>query len=40
MGCPPSQFENESAITLDWLIAVDDTVAKARRNKEAREARG
>lgn len=40
MGGPPSQFENESAIELDWLLAVDDVVARARHNIEKRNARG
>lgn len=34
LHCLPSELENESAAKLDWLIAVDDTVAKLRREKE------
>jgi hypothetical protein len=34
MRCRPSDLEGESAIALDWLLAVDDAVAVARKNKE------
>jgi hypothetical protein len=34
LHCLPSELENESAVKLDWLMAVDDTVAKVRRDKE------
>jgi hypothetical protein len=34
MRCRPSELEDESAVTLDWLLAVDDAVARARANKE------
>ncbi|MFH8380635.1 hypothetical protein ACH4E7_06795 [Kitasatospora sp. NPDC018058] len=38
LHCLPSQLDDESALTLDWLIAVDDTVAKARATLERRAA--
>lgn len=34
MRCTPSALEDESAVALDWLLAVDDTVARARSNLE------
>jgi hypothetical protein len=34
LHCRPSDLEDESAIELDWLLAVDDAVSTARRNKE------
>lgn len=34
LHCLPSELENESAVQLDWLLAVDDTVAKLRKEKE------
>lgn len=40
LRCPPSALDGESAVELDWLLAVDDTVARARRNIEKREMRG
>jgi hypothetical protein len=40
LRCVPSALDNESAIELDWLLAVDDTVTRARRNIEKREMRG
>lgn len=40
LHCRPSQLDDESAVELDWLLAVDDTVNKARRNREKREAHG
>jgi hypothetical protein len=39
MHCPPSALEDESALELDWLLAVDDTVARARSNIDKREMR-
>jgi hypothetical protein len=39
LRCPPSALEDESAVRLDWLLAVDDTVARARQNREKREIR-
>jgi hypothetical protein len=39
LHCPPSALLDERAADLDWLLAVDETVAKARRNLEKREAR-
>ncbi|MET8624534.1 hypothetical protein ABZW30_12385 [Kitasatospora sp. NPDC004669] len=38
LHCTPSQLDDEAALTLDWLIAVDDTVAKARATLERRAA--
>lgn len=35
----PGELEDESAVRLDWLLAVDDTVIKARTNVQKREAR-
>jgi hypothetical protein len=35
----PSELEDESATGLDWLLAVDDTVVKARSNIQKREAK-
>lgn len=40
LHCKPSDLDDESAVELDWLLAVDDTVNKARRNIEKREAHG
>jgi hypothetical protein len=34
LGCRPSDLEDQSALELDWLLAVDDAVAQARRSKE------
>jgi hypothetical protein len=34
LHCRPSELENESAVTLDWLLAVDDTVAKLRKERQ------
>jgi hypothetical protein len=34
LRCLPSELENESAVKLDWLLAVDDTVAKLRKERE------
>jgi hypothetical protein len=33
MRCRPSELEDESAVKLDWLIAVDDTVEKYRKKQ-------
>ncbi|MFI6117480.1 hypothetical protein [Kitasatospora sp. NPDC051164] len=38
LHCTPSQLLDEPALTLDWLIAVDDTVAKVRADAERRAA--
>jgi hypothetical protein len=35
LGCLPSDLDDQSAVELDWLLAVDDAVAQARKNKEA-----
>lgn len=37
LHCRPSDLLEESALDLDWLLAVDDTVAKARANREQKE---
>jgi hypothetical protein len=34
LHCRPSDLESESAVGLDWLLAVDDAVALARKNRE------
>jgi len=34
LHCRPSELEDESAVTLDWLIATDDAVQRAKRNIE------
>lgn len=36
LHCVPSALEDESAVALDWLIAVDDAVAKGRAKAEER----
>ncbi|MFB7907642.1 hypothetical protein ACFC1T_14515 [Kitasatospora sp. NPDC056076] len=38
LHCLPSQLDDESALTLDWLLAVDDVAAKARATMERRAA--
>ncbi|MGA5819733.1 hypothetical protein ACPC54_17970 [Kitasatospora sp. NPDC094028] len=38
LHCLPSQLDDESALALDWLIAVDDVAAKARETLERRAA--
>jgi hypothetical protein len=40
MHCRPSDLDTESALELDWLLAVDDAVARARKNVEERAANG
>jgi hypothetical protein len=40
LHCRPTQLDEESAVELDWLLAVDDTVARARRNIEKRQTHG
>ncbi|PJN22423.1 hypothetical protein [Kitasatospora sp. CB02891] len=40
LHCPPSALDDESALTLDWLLAVDDTVSKLRSDREKEAARG
>jgi hypothetical protein len=34
LHCRPSDLDDQSAIELDWLLAVDDAVALARKNRE------
>jgi hypothetical protein len=36
LHCLPSDLDSQSAVEMDWLLAVDDTVAKARRAAEER----
>jgi hypothetical protein len=36
----PSALDDQSAVELDWLLAVDDTVARARHNIQRRQSRG
>jgi hypothetical protein len=36
LHCTPSQLENESGSTLDWLLAIDETV-NLSRSKMANE---
>lgn len=37
---PPPTWENLPAARLDWVLAVDSTVAEARRNVQEEAARG
>jgi hypothetical protein len=37
MHCRPSDLADESAVTLDWLLAVDDAVKRAQRNIDERQ---
>ena len=39
MSCRPSELEEESAIELDWLMAIDDMYKELKAEKE-REANG
>jgi hypothetical protein len=38
LHCRPSELDDESAVELDWLLAVDNTVEKVRKTLEEREA--
>lgn len=40
LHCRPSDLDTESAVELDWLLAVDNTVAKVRADQERRASRG
>ncbi|PJN00791.1 hypothetical protein CG740_23075 [Streptomyces sp. CB01201] len=40
LHCLPSDLEQQSAVDLDWLLAIDNTVAKVRAEQERRAARG
>jgi hypothetical protein len=40
LRCPPTVLEDQPAVTLDWLLATDDIVTRARNNMEKRAARG
>lgn len=35
LHCTPSALEDESALALDWLIAIDDVVAKVHERRAA-----
>jgi hypothetical protein len=37
---PPDSWQDLPSDQLDWVLAVDDTVAKARANMEREAARG
>jgi hypothetical protein len=39
LHCRPSELEDESAVELDWILAVDNIVKKFKAEKEA-EANG
>jgi hypothetical protein len=39
LHCLPSDLDDESAVELDWLLAVDDTVEKVKRTLEEKEAK-
>jgi hypothetical protein len=34
MGCKVTDIDDQPATALDWLLAVDDTIAKYRHEKE------
>lgn len=38
LHCRPSDLDTESAVELDWLLAIDNTVAKTREAQERRAA--
>lgn len=40
LHCRPSELLDEPALTLDWILAVDDIVARVRADKEKEAARG
>jgi hypothetical protein len=40
LHCLPSALDDESAVTLDWLLATDDAVEKARKIVEERASNG
>lgn len=39
-GGPPSRWDDEPAVRLDWLIAVDDAVKRAEANVARRNSGG
>lgn len=34
LHCRPSELDDESAVELDWILAVDDAVTRAKNNVE------
>ncbi|MEV6046034.1 hypothetical protein [Streptomyces xanthochromogenes] len=40
LHCRPSDLDDESAVDLDWLLAVDNTVGRLRADQERRAANG
>jgi hypothetical protein len=40
LHCRPSELDHESAVTLDWVLATDDAVQKARKTVEERANNG
>lgn len=38
LHCLPSDLDNQPAVDLDWLLAIDNTVAKVRADQERRAA--
>jgi hypothetical protein len=36
LHCLPSDLDNQPAVDLDWLLAIDNTVAKVRADQERR----
>jgi hypothetical protein len=36
LHCLPSDLDSQSAVDLDWLLAIDNTVAKMRADQERR----
>lgn len=39
MRCRPSELDGESAVQLDWLLAIDDAVSQAKAEAEEKAAR-
>lgn len=39
LHCRPSDLDDERALTLDWLLAVDDVVTRVRNDREREAAR-
>ncbi|MEV6720608.1 hypothetical protein AB0M94_06710 [Streptomyces xanthochromogenes] len=40
LHCTPNDLDDQSAVQLDWLLAVDNTVARLRADQERRAAHG
>ncbi|WP_267895445.1 hypothetical protein [Streptomyces sp. CB01201] len=40
LHCTPNDLDDQSAVQLDWLLAVDHTVARLRADQERRAANG